>query len=236
MALTGDVDDSSSEGSVEVEIHQRTEGVGANIGKMLPQNPEPEIELSGLSAEDMIDPNMGTTRVLNRPGNHDQQMNVEENSTPPPQLGAGLLATFVGLLIGGPILGALAGASAAYVATKNEGPVGNAARASGEWAVSTGAKVGEAAKEANERHGIIDRLKAAFSSGWGRVRQFDEEHRASERAKETLSEISEKTVEFEKKHHVVEHVLEGIQNGVIFLLDKLRGVTGEHSNDSNSTN
>mmetsp|Transcript_23603 Transcript_23603/g.49832 ORF Transcript_23603/g.49832 Transcript_23603/m.49832 type:complete len:235 (-) Transcript_23603:308-1012(-) len=234
MALTGDIDDSSSEGSIE--IHQRTKGVGAKIEKLLPQNQEPEIELSGFSAEDENDQKLGLTEVLNHHGEQDQQENDVANATPSPQLGAGLLATLAGLLLGGPILGALAGASAAYVATKDEGPVGNAARASGEWAVSTGAKVGEAAKEANERHGIIDRLKEAFSSGWGRVRQFDEEHRTSERAKETLSEISERTVEFEKKHHVVENVLEGIQNGVKFLLNKLRGVTGENSNDGNGRN
>ena len=156
-----------------------------------------------------------------------------------PQLGASLLFGLSGLLLGGPILALLTGGGAAYVASNNEGPVGNAARASGEFAIETGSKVGDAAKEANEKHGILDKIRIAFAAGWGKVRQFDEEHHASEKVKETVRPVKEKVVECEKKHHVVENILEGIHNGVIFLLEKLRNTTageeGEHENHNSTS-
>ena len=113
----------------------------------------------------------------------------------------------------------LAGAGATYVASNDEGPAGNAARGAGDLAVTTGSKVGEAKREANEEHGIVDKIKNAFSKWWGKVQEY--------KVKETVSGVKEKTVEFEQKHHVMENLLTGIQNGVNFLLGKVRDATSE---------
>lgn len=241
MALTGKIDDdSSSDGSGEI-IHHETDNdcVVKNTPLLSSDNNEQEIELSGLTVAGIEEhnQNMEKLETLNHPGHNesnDDHPDDDANTVASSQLGAGLLAGISGLLLGGPILAAVAGAAAAYVASKDEGPVGNAARATGDWAVTTGVKVGEAAKEADERHGIIDRLKDMFSSGWRKVQKFEEDHKATERVKETLSEVSEKTVEFEKKHHVVENVLEGLQSGVRFLLEKLKSATGDAGNNTNS--
>lgn len=166
-----------------------------------------------------------------------EQNNVVQNEDDcrSSSVGAGVLAGVTGLFIGGPILGALTGASAYYIATNNDGPVGDAARSSGVWAAQTGAKVTEAAREADEQHHILDKVGNFFSKGWQKVCQFDEEHRASERVKETMSEVGAKTVEFERNHHIVENILVGIRNGIDYLLEKLTGATHDESNRVHNT-
>jgi hypothetical protein len=162
--------------------------------------------------------------------------NTESDVGASSQVGAGVLAGVTGLFLGGPILGAVTGASAYYVASNNDGPVGDVARNTGDWACKTGAKVSEAAKEADEQHHILDKIGNFFSNGWNKVCQFDEEHRASERVKETMSEVGAKTIEFERNHHIFENILVGIRNGIDYLLEKITGVTrGDNSNRVSET-
>lgn len=149
------------------------------------------------------------------------------------QVGAGIFFGLTGLLLGGPFFGVLTGTGAAIVASKDKGPAGEVARATGDFAVVTGSKVGEAAKEVNEKHGILDKIKNAFTSAWDRLQQLDEEHKIRERTKETMSDVTQKTVEFENKHHVMENILGGIQSGVNFLLVKLKDATGGESGADN---
>lgn len=171
---------------------------------------------------------------------HQQEEPNNEGDATSSQVGAGLLAGVTGLFLGGPVLGAVTGASAYYVASSNDGPVGEAARTTGDWAVKTAAGVTEAAKEADEQHHILDRVGSFFTKGWQKVRQFDEEHRASERVKETMSEVGQRTVEFERNHHIFENILIGIRNGIDYLLEKLGGATGRgdgnhiHQNNGSS--
>ena len=115
------------------------------------------------------------------------------------------------------------GASAYYVASNNDGPVGEAARNTGDWAVKTGAKVTEAAKEADEQHHILDKVGSFFSSAWEKAVNFDDEHRSF--VKETVSEVGAKTVEFERNYHVFENILVSIRNGIDYLLEKLSRAT-----------
>ena len=42
-----------------------------------------------------------------------------------------------------------------------------------------------------------------------------------------MSNVSEKVVGFEREHHLLESVLEGIQRGVLFLLEKVKHATNE---------
>ena len=130
-------------------------------------------------------------------------------------------------MIGGPILGLLTGVGAFFVSTKDEGPAGDVARGAGEFAVTTGSKVEDAAKEANEKHGILDKIKEAFTTGWGKVKELDEEAKISEKVKETAGVVKDKTVEFEQKHHVMANILEGINNFTSNMLENLKGCDGE---------
>ena len=70
-------------------------------------------------------------------------------------------------------------------------------------------------------------LKEAFTNGWGKVKEFDEEAKISEKVKETAGVVKDKTVEFEQKHHVMGNILEGINNFTTNMLDNLKGCDGE---------
>lgn len=182
----------------------------------------------------------------------DEEATEEEKKT---MAGAGLLFGLSGLLVGGPLCGLLAGGGAVAAADPNvKNHVGDAARASGALAIRAGEKAGEKAKEAGEKAreadrelGILERIRGAFAGVGSRVKEFDEEHRVSAKvgdtmsdvgarvgdtmsevgAKvgETMSEVGSRTVEFEKKHRFVESILGGLQNGIDYLVDRLRAAT-----------
>jgi len=216
MALTGYAEDASSDDEARVESSQEK-----NRG----------LELNPFNLK-KHDTSMGEeVQESNHPSKEDES---ETKTEVPSQVGAGLLFGFSGLLLGGPILALLAGVGATCLAASDEGPAGEAARASGDAAITAGAKAGEAAKEANEKHHILDKIKNAFNCGWVKVQQFDEEHKATERAKEAVGGVAQKTVELEQKHHVMENLLQGLQNGVNFLLVKLKETTDGSCNNGNT--
>jgi len=148
------------------------------------------------------------------------------------QVGAGLLFGIPGLIVGGPILGLLLGVGAAVVAKQDDGPAGEGARKAGAFAIETSSVVGEKAREVNERHGIMDKIKIGWEHIWKRVAQFDEEHKIGESTKAVVEDVKQKTVEFENAHHWGQQILDGVQNGVMFLRDKLNDVTNKSNGDT----
>ncbi|KAL9191199.1 hypothetical protein ACHAXT_000905 [Thalassiosira profunda] len=217
MALTGYEDEDTLSDGELVDMPESTSEEEHEDADSAPTE-ENEVELRGLTESNLEEHNKSTE-------GEEVQVQACQNETGtevPSQVGAGLLFGLSGLVLGGPILGVFTGVGAALVATNNDGPVGDAARASGDFAVSTGSRVGDAARDANEKHHILEKIGNLFKAGWSRVRQFDEEHHASEKVKETMSDVTQRTVEFERKHHYVENLLEGIRSGVSHLLDKLR--------------
>lgn len=236
MALTGDVyaKDSSSEGTEKMEEKQQSKDTSAAAS-----DESPIVAAAADDDNSDIDEHVKLTETILK--EHNEQMdNIESSSSTSQHIitdereaavssaGAGLLFGFSGLLLGGPILGTIAGVSAAIVASNDHGPVGNNARAAGNFAMSTGSKVGEVARDVDEKHGIIERIQHAWAEGWGKVKQFDEEHHTSESIKETMSNVSDKVVGFEKEHHFFENLLEGIHKGVQFLLEKVKNATTEN--------
>jgi hypothetical protein len=221
MALTGDVyanDDSSPEEVTAAEMENNSsaaDDVPAN------DNANDIDEHTNLTESSLKEHNEQTEGESTSTG--------DEKETAVSSAGAGLLFGVSGLILGGPILGTIAGVSAAFVASNDRGQAGDNARAAGTFAITTGSKVGDAARDVNEKHGILDWIQNVFSSGWGKVRQYDEEHHTSETVKETMSTVSDKVVGFEREHHLFENMLEGIQSGVQFLLEKVKGTRA--SND-----
>lgn len=226
MALTGDVYAKDSPEREEKQQSKDTSAAASDKSHIASDN------------GDNIDEHVKLTETILK--EHNEQMdNIESSSSTSQHItdkreaavssaGAGLLFGFSGLLLGGPILGTIAGVSAAIVASNDHGPVGNNARAAGNFAMETGSKVGEVARGVDEKHGIIERIQHAWAEGWGKVKQFDEEHHTSESIKETMSNVSDKVVGFEKEHHFLENLLEGIHKGVQFLLETVKNATSEN--------
>lgn len=221
MALTGDVYSNNYPSSEEEETTVME-------NNNLSAEAEAEVPADADNNNDDIHENIEFT--ASRLKEHDEQMKSEaipqqnsgENETAASSAGAGLLFGLSGLIIGGPVVGTIAGVSAAVVASNDDGPAGDNARAAGSFAITTGSKVGDVARDVNEKHGILDWIQNVFSTGWGKVQKFDEEHHTSETVKETMSTVSDKVVGFEREHHLFQNMLEGIQSGVQFLLEKVK--------------
>mmetsp|Transcript_19979 Transcript_19979/g.31183 ORF Transcript_19979/g.31183 Transcript_19979/m.31183 type:complete len:223 (-) Transcript_19979:174-842(-) len=217
MALTGDVyannNDSLSEEEELAAVDNNNLSAAADVDNDGNKNEKIEFTASRLKEHDQQMGNESTSQ---------QNADENENETAVSSAGAGLLFGLSGLVLGGPVVGTIAGVSAAVVASNDHGPAGDNARAAGSFAITTGSKVGDVARDVNEKHGILDWIQKVLLSGWGKVRQFDDEHHTSESVKKTVSTVSDKVVEFEREHHLFENMLEGIQSGVQFLLDKVK--------------
>jgi hypothetical protein len=217
MALTGFADDTSDYELVKTP----TEEAGSNDKGRSFDDDDASNKLNATNLEEH-DRNTGAGGVER----DDDHVNADGDSDAKTEVGAGLLFGLSGLLLGGPIFGIFTGVIAAVVASKDEGPAGDVARSTGAFAITTSSMVGEAAKDANEKHGILEKIKNAVAFGWRRAQQFDEEHKIGDKTKETIEGVKQKTVEFEREHHLMQTILEGVQGGVGYLLDKLKGATG----------
>jgi len=163
-------------------------------------------------------------------------------------VGAGVLFAVPGLIVGGPLLGLLSGVSAFFVATKDhESPAGDVARNAGKFAVETSSNVGQVAKEVDQEHHIMDKIKEGWSNLTSKVQQIDEENKisekvsmkasvAKEKAVETASVVKEKAVVFEQKHHfglismvAIMKTAETIQTFANNIIEKMKG--GDESSE-----
>ena len=163
-------------------------------------------------------------------------------------VGAGVLFAVPGLIVGGPLLGLLSGVGAFFVATKDhESPAGDVARNAGKFAVETGSNVGHVAKEVDQEHHIMDKIKEGWSNLTSKVQQIDEENKISEkvsvkasvakdRAVETASVVKERAIAFEQKHHfglismvAIMKTAETIQTFASNIIEKMKG--GDESSE-----
>mmetsp|Transcript_26320 Transcript_26320/g.37719 ORF Transcript_26320/g.37719 Transcript_26320/m.37719 type:complete len:194 (-) Transcript_26320:872-1453(-) len=141
---------------------------------------------------------------------------------------AALAGGVIGLLVGGPVLGLVAGIGTGYAAT-TEGPSGDIARATGDVAVS----VGKSAKQINDKHHVTDKAQESIQSAWVKVREVNEKHHLVARISACLRSMGEKVMEYENKSHILENILKGIVSGATALLEKLRGRDANEQNVPN---
>jgi hypothetical protein len=241
MALTGSDDDEK-----EYELIDGQQLIsGGTTAKGLEKEEEEMITTPyhNLDAATLAEHNKNTTTpsvnddYVSGEDNKEQHngINNDVDSETKTQVGAGLLFGIPGLIVGGPILGLLLGVGAAVVAKQDDGPAGEGARKAGAFAIETSSVVGEKAREVNERHGIMEKIKIGWENIWKRVVQFDEDHKIGESTKAVVEDVKQKTVEFENEHHWGQQILDGVQNGVMFLRVKLNDVTNNKSNGDNDT-
>lgn len=136
----------------------------------------------------------------------------------------------VGLLVGGPIFGLVAGIGAGYAAT-TEGPSGDIARAAGDVAIS----VGESARQINEKHHVTDKVQESIKVIVDKAYEANEKHRIVSRVSRFFQFLGEKFVEFEGRTHLVENLLKAIASGAIFLVEKLKRTSSPASSDCKSS-
>jgi hypothetical protein len=235
MALTGSDDDEE-----EYELIDGQQLSGGTTAKGLEKEEETTTPYRNLDAATLAEHNKNTNTpsvddyVSGEDNKEHNGVNNDVDSETKTQVGAGLLFGIPGLIVGGPILGLLLGVGAAVVAKQDDGPAGEGARKAGAFAIETSSVVGEKAREVNEKHGILDKIKIGWENIWKRVVQFDEDHKICESTKVVVEDVKQKTVEFENEHHWGQQILDGVQNGVMFLRDKLNDVTNKSNGDNDT--
>jgi hypothetical protein len=136
----------------------------------------------------------------------------------------------VGLLVGGPIVGLVAGIGAGYAAT-TEGPSGDIARAAGDVAIS----VGESARQINEKHHVTHKVQESIKVIVDKAYEANEKHHIVSRVSRFFQFLREKFVEFEGRTHLVENILKAIASGAIVLVERLKKTSSPVSSDCNSS-
>jgi hypothetical protein len=112
---------------------------------------------------------------------------------------AGIAGGVLGTLVGGPILGAVAGGAAAYYSSK-DGAAGDISRAMGDVARTTGQK----AREVNNKHNLVNKSKKAAGNALRKVKELDRKHNLAKKSQDAAASAWENAKDFNRKHGVLE--------------------------------
>ena len=114
---------------------------------------------------------------------------------------SGVAGGVVGTLLGGPLLGVVAGGAAAYY-SEREGAAGDISRALGEVAKATGEK----AKELNEKHHLVNKSKQLADEAWVKVKDFEMEHKLGEKCQLAAKEAWDNAKNLNREHKILDKV------------------------------
>lgn len=128
---------------------------------------------------------------------------------------SGVAGAVIGMLLGGPILGAITGFGTAY-AVRKEGSTGEVARALGELALSVKA-TGE---QWEEKHHL-----------WGTTKRAIDEADSdlAIKAKTLMATSWKAAVELNEEHNILERGVETTGKGLEFLAEKLQSLSKDKS-------
>jgi hypothetical protein len=129
---------------------------------------------------------------------------------------SGVAGMVVGLLLFGPIVGAITGFGSAY-STKKDGPAGDIARAMGDIALA----IGDKAIELDQKHRLVEKSHDAIVAGWEKAKALDQKHQILIKVKDFVVFSWKETVEFTRRHRLLERGVQGVGRGFEWLFRKL---------------
>jgi hypothetical protein len=132
---------------------------------------------------------------------------------------SGVAGAVVGLILGGPILAAIAGFGSAY-AVRKEGPTGDIARSMGEVALSAKQKT----EELEKKHHFIERTKNAVDRT---------ESKIVWNVRKSVVSSWDSAVEYSRQYQLLERGVEGTGRGFEYLADRIS--RNEQSSSSSTT-
>ena len=124
---------------------------------------------------------------------------------------SGVAGAVVGLLVGGPIIAAVAGFGTAY-AVRKEGTAGDIARALGEVALSARAR----ALEVDREHRFAEKAKRA-------VDDLSRKHKIAAKTKEFARASWKAAVDLDRRHKLLERGVEGTGRGFEYIAERVSG-------------
>jgi len=147
-----------------------------------------------------------------------QETSREQPSSPPsiPKAAAAGGAV-LGMFMGGPFLSLVLGVGSHHY-SKQEGAVGDCARALGEVALVAKEKF----QQVDERHHLVDKSKEAAARTLDRVQQADREHKLQEKAGYFISHCYAVTLDFIYRHNLIERSKDKFKEFVSHLTKAVR--------------
>jgi hypothetical protein len=131
---------------------------------------------------------------------------------------SGITGAVIGLLIGGPIIGAIAGFGSAY-AVRKDGAAGDAARALGEVALSVQAT----GQEWEEKHHVWRDTKRTIQHADSKV---------AIQARTLVAKGWKSAVELIRQHNLLERGVEGTGQGFEYVADKIQSMSDKKQRES----
>eukprot|EP00980_Cylindrotheca_fusiformis_P007347 scaffold1525_cov142-Cylindrotheca_fusiformis.AAC.147 len=154
--------------------------------------------------------------------------NPSESSTVDPTnrqfAGAAIAGGIAGAVIAGPVVGVLAAGGAA-LATTAPGKGGEIARKSGDAM----ARVGDKAKQMDEKHHIKDKAKAGAQKGLQKMKELDQKHHIKDKAKASMARGADKVKEIDQEHDFSGKARKGVSKGYskVKEVDKKHNISGK---------
>jgi hypothetical protein len=172
------------------------------------------LRVEPLGAEDPLAPVPDMEQVSN---NNDNDSDMDEMDRQQElMMGAGVGAGVLGLLLGGPFVGFMAGFGTAYW-TRKPGAGGDIARGIGEVAIVAKDK----AKELNQKHHLVQKGQETASEAWERAKELDRRHKILERAKEYALYTYETAKELNRQHRILERTANVIGRLLSYIGSKI---------------
>lgn len=138
----------------------------------------------------------GATSSLNDPSVTEGDDSSSPQNIPKAAAAGGAV---MGMFLGGPFLSLVLGVGSHHY-SKQEGAVGDCARALGEVAIVAKDKF----QQVNDRHHLLNKGKQAASRTWDHMQQADREHKLQEKMGYFVSHCYAVTLDFVYRHNLVE--------------------------------
>lgn len=152
------------------------------------------------------------TLVTTTPSPDPADLQQHDNS----RMASGGASGVVGCLVGGPLVGLALGFGAIY-AHDRQGVVGDASRALGEIAL----QVNQRARRINEQHHVVATTKAAAVRVVEQAKTYEQHNHVVEQAQHVIVQGWNWTVEFVKKHNLIERGVQSVGKGVVWVAEAI---------------
>mmetsp|Transcript_558 Transcript_558/g.1344 ORF Transcript_558/g.1344 Transcript_558/m.1344 type:complete len:342 (+) Transcript_558:129-1154(+) len=156
----------------------------------------------------------------------------EETENQRKLVASGAAGAVLGMLIGGPYVGIIAGFGSAYASTQPEGTsAGDIGRAMAEVALLTKQK----AIQIDAKHRIVDKVRVKLAQGWEYAKHLDREHHLLERLKVFVVWSVKTAIELAKNNRLLERGASATGRGIQYACSNgSGGNSGSNGNGGNN--
>lgn len=131
---------------------------------------------------------------------------------------AAVAGAATGMVVGGPPLSVACGAACAYLASSDDGAIGDASRATGEAVLD----MKDRAVGWEEKHGYLEKASVAVETKLEEARVYEEKHHILEALQQWTEQTFHRAMDWAEKNRVVEKGQNAVAQGTAFAVAKIQ--------------